>query len=79
MFDCVISMESVPMNTVYMLSISCVVLLQDASSVNIVYSEETNISSSRMTKRKIEEVERKFSQIDEDKEFCMKNAGRTER
>ena len=73
-FDCVICMESVPLNTVYTLNCDHQLCSPCARRVISKYCPfcRTDISSTRMTERKLEEVERKFSQLEEDEEFARK-------
>ena len=73
-FNCVICMESVPMNTVYTLNCDHQLCCGCARRLITKYCPfcRNDISSTQLTKRKIEEVERKFSQLEEDEELARK-------
>ena len=67
-------MESVPLNTVYTLNCDHQLCCPCARRLITKYCPfcRNDISSSSMTKRKIEEVERKFTQLEEDEELARK-------
>ena len=67
-------METVAMNTVYTLNCDHQLCCPCARRLLSKYCPfcRNDISSTVMTKRKIEEVERKFSQLEEDAEFARK-------
>ena len=73
-FYCVICMETVPLNTVYTLNCDHQLCCPCARRLVSKYCPfcRNDMSSSKMTKRKLQEVERKFSQIEEDEEFARK-------
>ena len=73
-FYCVICMETVPLNTVYTLNCDHQLCCGCARRLVSKYCPfcRNDISSSVMSKRKLEEVEKKFSQIEEDEEFARK-------
>ena len=67
-------METVPLNTVYTLNCDHQLCCGCARRLVSKYCPfcRNDISSSVMSKRKLEEVEKKFSQIEEDEEFARK-------
>ena len=73
-FDCVICLETVPFNTIYTFNCDHQVCCPCARNITSKYCPlcRADTSSSSMTKKKIEEVEAKFSQLDQDEEFARK-------
>ena len=71
-FDCVICLETVPLNAVYTFNCDHQICCPCARNLTSKYCPfcRGDISSSTMTKKKIEEIEAKFSQLDEDEEFA---------
>ena len=71
-FDCSICLETVPLNTVYTFNCDhqvCCPCARNITSKNCPFCR-ADISSLKMTSKKIEEVEAKFAQLDEDEVFA---------
>lgn len=71
-FDCMICLDTVPMNTVYTFNCDhqlCCPCARNLTSRKCPFCR-ADISSSAMSKRKIEETEAKFAQLEKDEEFA---------